>query len=313
MSMRRLVLPAALAAALAAAPAAIAGGDWLPVAATAGRVWVADEGRVLELDAASGRILHSAPARYPFATELALGAGSAWVASVVNGYTAGAVTRVPFGTSRRTNVLVLPGRAVYWVVSDGTAAWALTGPHAHQRLARIDASTGRVGFTPVPSTLAFLGADPTGAVPGLFALTSRHVLLRYDAAGHPTRLARVLSAAAPPVVGLGCVWLPGRSTLVRLDPHTDRVEGRLRVGGAVSLTAVVGADAIWLLELRGDRLSLLRVDPRRMRVTGRAALPGIAGERLAWGDGFLWLTDSAHRLWRIDPRTLDRVLFAMLP
>jgi hypothetical protein len=202
---------------------------------------------------------------------------------------------------------------VYQLAFDGTAAWALTGPHSRQRLARMDAASGRVTFTAVPATLGFLGADASGAVPGVFALTSRHLVLRYDAVGHATRLARVLSAAAPPAVGLGSVWLPGRSTLVRLDPHTGRVEGRLRVAGATSLTAVVGADDVWLLELQGNRLSLLRVEPGRMRLTGRAALPGIAGERLAWGDGFLWLTDSEHRLWRVDPATLDRVLFAMLP
>ena len=307
--MHRLAL-LALAAALAAVPAARAGGDWLPVAATAGRIWVADGSRVLELDAATARVLRSVRVRFPYATELATGAGCIWAASVAQGFVAGAVTRISAGADRGTNVLVLPQRPVYEVAATATTAWALTGPHAHQRLARLAATSTGVRFVAVPSTLGFLAADPSGAVPGLFALTSRHVLLRYDDAGQATRIARIASASGPPAIGLGSVWLPGRSTLVRLDPATGRVEGRLRLAGADALTAVAGDAGVFLLELRRDRTTLLRVDPARMRVTGRVALPAVAGERLALGERFLWLTDSRRLLWRIDPRTLERVLFA---
>ena len=270
--------------ALALVPAAEAGGDWLPVAATAGRVWVANGNGVIELDAPNGRILRVAGTRYPFTTDLALSGGAVWAASIGNGYTAGAVTRIPFDASHGATALVLPHRPLYELVSDGRAAWALTGPHSHQCLTRIDATTGAVHFVPVPATVGFLAADPSGAVPGLFALTSRDVVLRYDAAGHASRLARVAGeGTAAPAVGLGSVWLTGRSSLVRLDPDTGRVEGRLRV------------------------------DPERMRVTARSALPGMTGDRLAAGNGFLWLTDSAHRLWRIDLATLRQIVFARLP
>ncbi|MGH3049325.1 MAG: hypothetical protein ACRDLK_04130 [Gaiellaceae bacterium] len=308
--MRRLLLVALLA--LVTAPAVHAGGEQAAVVAAAGRVWVTDGSRVLELDARSGRILRRVPVRYPFAIALALSDGNVWAESVEDGFVSGAVTRIPFDARRGTSALV-PHRPVYEIASDGRFVWLLVGPHARQRLVRIDVATGRARTQRVAKRAGLLAADPTGRVRGLFATVGAQ-LFRYGEAGSAQRLAWV-GRAGRPAVGLGSVWLPHGDTVLRVDPASGRIEGRLRVAGAAWLSVTVGERSVFVLEWQARSLSLLRIDPVRLRVAARVSLAGIDGAELAYGDGALWLSTSTPTLtlWQIDPATLDRRQFASLP
>jgi hypothetical protein len=303
----------ALLLALAAAPAARAGGAPLAVAATAGRVWVANGDGVIELDARSGRIVHVAGTRFAYATGLALTDGNVWATSVRNGFGAGAVTRIPFGAGFGRTPLVLPHRPVFAIASDGRATWTLAGGHGVEELFRIDAATRRLRRVAVPRDVAFVAADDSGLVPGLFAVTTAGWVLRYGATGSAVQLARVTSAQAPPAVGLGRVWLPGNGRLVALDAASGARRGELRIPGAQ--LAAVGGGFVWVLRLHDRRPTLLKVDPARMRVVARAELPGRAAAGLTWGDDRVWVAQASprRRIWELDPRTLRRRLFATVP
>src|SRR5215208_2031651 len=146
--MRRFLLAAVVAAAVA--PSAQAGGTQVNVAATAGRVWVTTGYDVAELDASSGRVLRRVPTRYPFPLEIGVSDGNVWVSSVENGFTAGAVTRIPFESWRPAgSPLVLPALPVFSLAVGSGATWALVGPWTALRLARVDHATRRVVLTRV--------------------------------------------------------------------------------------------------------------------------------------------------------------------
>src|SRR5919106_1366083 len=102
-----------------------------------------------------------------------------------------------------------------------------------------------------------------------------------------------------------------RDELLRVEPHSRRVAGRMPVNGELSLGA--GAGALWALqegsprggfELHGP---LLRIDPNTNRVTARIALrtpegqPFAGYEVLADRDD-VWVGGAGGAL-RVDPRT----------
>jgi hypothetical protein len=109
-----------------------------------------------------------------------------------------------------------------------------------------------------------------------------------------------------------------RDELLRVEPHSRRVAGRMPVNGELSLGA--GAGALWALqegsprggfELHGP---LLRIDPNTNRVTARIALRTPEGQPFA---GFEVLADrddvwvgGAGGALRVDPRT-NRVMQAV--
>jgi PQQ-like domain len=111
----------------------------------------------------------------------------------------------------------------------------------------------------------------------------------------------------------GSVWMNDttRDELLRVEPDSRRVAGRMPVNGELSLGA--GAGALWALqegsprggfELHGP---LLRIDPNTNRVTARIALrtpegqPFAGYEVLADRDD-VWVGGAGGAL-RVDPRT----------
>jgi putative pyrroloquinoline-quinone binding quinoprotein len=123
------------------------------------------------------------------------------------------------------------------------------------------------------------------------------------------------------IAAYGAVWLndTSRDELLRIDPDSRRVTGRLPVRGEVALAA--GAGALWVLqegsprgggELHGP---VLRIDPSTNRVTARIPLRSPDGRLFA---GFEVIADREH-VWvgglggalRIDPRT-NRVTEALV-
>jgi streptogramin lyase len=117
---------------------------------------------------------------------------------------------------------------------------------------------------------------------------------------------RVRTGVSPceSVAVAGALWVAndGSGTLARVDPETNRVTARIKLGrGVCALAAGAGAGALWVANYRTD--SLVRVDPR----TGKARSVRVGGapfdvlvaagsvRTTGFGDG---------TLVAVDPRTL---------
>jgi putative pyrroloquinoline-quinone binding quinoprotein len=111
----------------------------------------------------------------------------------------------------------------------------------------------------------------------------------------------------------GSVWMADttRDELLRVDPDSRRVVGRLPVAGELALG--VGDGSLWALQegraRGGFGLSgpLLRIDPSTNRVTARIALGTVAGQPFAGyevldGRDEVWVAGASGAL-RIDART----------
>ena len=94
------------------------------------------------------------------------------------------------------------------------------------------------------------------------------------------------------------VWATLGDRLLRIDPATNRVTGRLAVGAPTTLA--VGAGSVWVTTV-SERL--LRIDPRSLNVTASVELSGGA-IGASFGDGALWLVNDSSSVDRIDPLTL---------
>jgi outer membrane protein assembly factor BamB len=105
----------------------------------------------------------------------------------------------------------------------------------------------------------------------------------------------------------GSIWDVRDGTLLRINPTSGKITGRLLIqaapGWEPQLTAARGAVWIGL----GDRHSVVRVNPRTMRRTASMLLA--AADSLVvvgFGYGYLWAhqnADGPGKLYRIDPAT----------
>jgi hypothetical protein len=101
-------------------------------------------------------------------------------------------------------------------------------------------------------------------------------------------------------VGAGAAWVATAAGVVRVDPATGRVAGRLP-GDTAAVGA--GAGSLWSVRCTSEDgpCQLLRQDPRSLRVLARLRLPGPPAGSLAVGDDSAWLADqSGGWLWRVD-------------
>lgn len=96
------------------------------------------------------------------------------------------------------------------------------------------------------------------------------------------------------------VWATRGSELLRIDPKTDAVDRRLRIGTPIGLAT--GGGAVWVTTLNDQ---LLRIDPRTAKVTTQAALPTQAIAPV-FDHQSLWLIVSLGRqIVRLDPNSLS--------
>jgi virginiamycin B lyase len=132
-----------------------------------------------------------------------------------------------------------------------------------------------------------------------------------SAATPPTAVVATIAvggAASQVTVAAGAVWVGGWDTgmLVRVDPATNRIAARIRVGRPQESPIAVAAtaEAVWVVDF-GDA-QVLRVDPATNRVVARIPVRGGAGG-IATGAGAVWVTSGEggdqHHGWfqRIDP------------
>ena len=196
------------------------------------------------------------------------------------------------GVGRQPTALAVGADGV-WVVNadDGTVN-------------ELDPGTGRVAHT------IGIGADVNDVSIGFgsvwIANGNDGTVTRIDPA--VGQVQRTLQLTAPEALGPSTVffvavdnhdvWATLGDRLLRIDPATNRVTGRLAVGAPTTLAA--GAGSIWVTTA-SERL--LRIDPRSLKVTASVELSGGA-IGAAFGDGALWLVNDSSSVDRIDPLTL---------
>lgn len=296
------------------AGSARAGGTQVEVAAVAGDVWVTTGFDVVELDVATGQVRRRSKTRYPYPIDIGVSDGNVWVSSVENGFVSGAVTRIPFEAGRVTQPLVFPSRPILALAVGSGTTWALVGPWASLQLAVVDQATSRATLRPIRRDVGWIAADNVGGTPGLFAVTNDGQAIRLAADGAAAWTAKTDQIESPPAVGLGKVWVAGRTDLYRLNAASGRVEAKTPIRGSAAELAI-GGGYVWIISFResktGERYELSKIDPRTARVVKQASLAGPVGG-ISFGSGALWLGRAipSVSVVRIDPTTLREHMFA---
>lgn len=168
-------------------------------------------------------------------------------------------------------------------------------------LGRVDAKTFKVTQTI---------ATGVATVPGLIAATSDSIWLLTD---DKTTLARIDPdqnvVAAQLRVPTGCrsltygesaLWLacPSENKVLRINPATNLIEKAIEVAAQPEALAV-GEKSVWALCRKDGKID--RIDPKTNKVSKTIDLgvPDAAGA-MAFGEGFLWVTQTGFPLARID-------------
>jgi YVTN family beta-propeller protein len=110
-----------------------------------------------------------------------------------------------------------------------------------------------------------------------------------------------LGAGGIVLPALGAVWATDTTAgrLVRIDPATNRVTARLRVG-ARPLGITYGARSLWVASSFSGEV--VRVDPRRPKVLKRIDV-GLSPYDVAFGAGAAWASDElGGKIVRVAPR-----------
>jgi hypothetical protein len=235
------------------------------------------------------------------------------VSSVADGFTSGAVTRIPYEAGRVTQALVFPSRPVLALAVGSGTTWALVGPWASLRLAAIDQATSKATLTPIRD-VGWIAADNTGETPGLFGVTMEGKARRIADNGATVWTANTERIESPAVVGLGSVWAASRTGLYRLDAVTGRVQAKIPVKDAAAELAV-GGGYVWMVSFRETAASevyeLFKIDPRTARIVKQTKLAGPVGN-ISFGSGALWMGRAFPNVSviRVDPATLQARVFA---
>jgi hypothetical protein len=314
--MRALAAGAAAAFFLGAVPAAPAGGDFVDLASGRGDLWLVGPGGVHRLDPATGRTRWTPRVGAAYPLSVALSPGAVWIAGVDNGSVGGTLTRIDLRSRSGRVVWRRPLGGVLYVAAGGASVWALVAQGAATGVARFSASGRLERFWRLPAA-GRMAADAAGCwiSTGRFLLhidaagRVRHVL-RGDLGDVATGdgavwlpqatsvlrvnegTGRITTLPTGPLglggfqhdvaVGAGAVWAlddrhARRSTLLRLEPATGRVTGRVALPGLAD-SVTVRPDAVWVATV---------IAPRNRPATG-------------------------YRVARFDPRTLRRIVVVTL-
>lgn len=101
--------------------------------------------------------------------------------------------------------------------------------------------------------------------------------------------------------GEGGVWLLGKEGLARIDPRTNQVGKTVPIAGFPRSVAA-GEGAVWVVrgEPRlGDPSVLMRIDPKTIKINAEIGF-GYAGP-VVIGDGAVWVLDLEGWIAKVDP------------
>ena len=271
------------------------------IAARSGVVWVvdADAQTVLRLSELSRVVDTFSTGATP--TDVAVGAGSAWVANgrplakaQFVGPVATGVARLDLTTGSDRAEIRLPtrGGAVSNLVENhvavrGGAVWAVTPDFA---VVRIDAATDRITARSEAVPAAAVATGPAGVwVLGV----DGSVVRLHERTARPNFRTRVpASSVASIAVGPDAVWVtsPSDGTLWRIGGGRQATLGSIELDQGVS-DVVVGPETIWVANPLAGKL--VQVDPERAAVERTIELGGVP-RSVALDGETLWVASVAN-------------------
>ncbi len=173
-----------------------------------------------------------------------------------------------------------------------------------QTLTRFDPKTKKV-----TATLAIGAADVTiglaATADSVWMITdSKTTLSRIDPIENKVVGEMRLPANCNSVAfGEASIWVtcPAEKKLLRIDPATNLVDKRIEVSAGARAVAF-GDGSVWVLCEKEGKIE--RIDPKSNKVvkTIEMSVPN-AGGNLAYGEGWLWVTQNGFPLTRIDAKS----------
>jgi serine/threonine protein kinase/streptogramin lyase len=257
-----------------------------------GALWIARENTVIRVDPSSGRMTATIPVSAGDVSAgvggLAFdGQGTLWAVSY------GELTRINADTAKIRElggfgVFVSEGNSLDVVVAGPGSVW-LDNVTARGNFLRYDALSQQAtpfsagSGTPIAMALGFGSLWVSEFNPGQL------LRVRTDATNGVLARIQVPFDPAPGglAAGRGGIWLtnPAGGRLLRIDPNTNRIAQRIRVGRYPTAVAS-GLGAVWVANNEDGTVS--RVDPRRGRVVTTIRV-GPHPTAVAVGAGGVWV------------------------
>jgi streptogramin lyase len=178
-----------------------------------------------------------------------------------------------------------------WIPNCGTQALTRFDPKANKVIATLTP-----GVADVPIGIA-------ATTDSIWMMTdSKTTLSRIDPGENQvTGEVRLAANCNSVSFGEGSLWVtcPAESHLLRINPATNLVEKRIEIS-AGGRSVAFGANSVWVLCEKEGKVE--RIDPKTNKVvkTIELGVPNARGN-LAFGDGFVWVTQDGFPLTRIDP------------
>ena len=198
------------------------------------------------------------------------------------------------------------GQAPNSITLDRSAAWVANSGSG--TVTRIDVRTRATstigGFQSTPYQLA-AGTARIWATESTAGLASISTATQTASAPVPLLAPGGVAYSAQGIAsGFGSLWvgggLPTGLVLLRVDPATQRIVAKTRVGPLSRHAIALGEGGVWVSELLANTVT--EFDPTTLRVTRRITIGGPTAITL--GGGSLWVCGAAdNAVWRL--RTTD--------
>jgi hypothetical protein len=207
---------------------------------------------------------------YPYATEVVVGDGAAWIASISNGYLAGAIDRIDLRTQRKTLVFRSPRHGIYGIAYAAHRLWVLLSrPTQPQRfrVTRLDTRSRRVRSFSIGGHPGWIAA----AGGGLWI--SGDSSLRFLNLNGRVNLVDWIRRPGVLAVSSDSVWVTNGNSVLRFDLRTHRRLATVTVGTwPNAITAAAGRVWVTVVPQSGAFSQLVRINARTSRITGRRVL-----------------------------------------
>ena len=244
-------------------------------------------------------------------SNVAVGAGAVWVLNTQDK----TVSRLDPRTRAVTRTLktrgvptdIAAGEGALWVGNGGVGA-DLAGNFTVS-ISRIDPKTGSITRTvKLPDrpggalTATFNWGFPDIAVGAgaVWALNPDHTVSRIDA--HTGKLAATVDVDADKIAaGREGIWFLKGSVVTQIDPRTNQVGQKIRIGTKAGTAIAVGAGKIWVTAQQEG--VVWRIEPGPSPVTSTIDV-GVGVTYITFGAGAVWTANYVDgTLARIDPDT----------
>jgi streptogramin lyase len=185
------------------------------------------------------------------------------------------------------------------MVSAFSSLWAASC--GSSSLVRLDSKTFKITKTIDAGTSTARGIIAASSDSIWLLTDDRATLSRID----PDRNAvvgelRVPAGCRSLTFGEGALWLacPAQNKIYKINPATNLVDKTIEVS-AEPISITTSSGAVWVLCRKDGKID--RVDPKTDKVvkTIETSVPGVEGQ-LAYGENFLWVTQTGFPITRID-------------